>query len=192
MPNNLPNNTKGAANARRGANATDNRWTGTNRRISEPADGRLSDRGRDDLPGIEVCKNCGNVHMNDRWYRHDKAPEEASAPDAPRFEVICPGCKQVNDRNPGGILTLSGKFLVEHREEIMNLIRHEEDKATGVNPLEKVMEITEESEDTVIITTTNEFLVQRFGKSVNSAYKGEFELKFGGNDVPVRVNWHRD
>ncbi|MBW3625175.1 MAG: ATPase [Armatimonadetes bacterium] len=130
--------------------------------------------------------------MNDRWYRHDKAPAEAQSPDAHRVDVICPGCKQVQDHNPGGVLTLSGQFLIEHNEEIMNLIQHEDEKARGVNPLEKIMEMNKDGEDTLVITTTNEFLVQRLGKAVHRAYNGDIEIKFGGDDVPVRVNWHRD
>jgi len=185
-------NTNGAINSRRGANASNNRFTGTNRKISEPGGQRVSDRGKDDLPGVQECKNCGAVHTHDRWYRYDMAPAEASGPDVRRHSVLCPACKQIQDRNPGGVLTLTGSFLAAHREEIMNLFRHEDEKAQGVNPLEKIMEFTDLDENSLQITTTNEFLVQRLGRAVHSAYSGDIEYKFAGDGVPVRVNWKRD
>ena len=190
MPNNINANrtTKGAI---RSANASDTRFHGKNRKINEPGGERLSDRGKDDHKGIEVCQDCGAVHHNDRWYRKDKAPEEIMR-DAQINKVLCLACKQIHDRNPGGILTLSGTFLSGHHEEIMNLIRHEDENAQGINPLEKIMEIDPQDDDSLVITTTNEFLVQRLGKKVHSAYSGDIEIKFGGQDVPVRVNWHRD
>jgi len=183
---------KGNPGTNHGSNATTNRFSGRNRKINEPGGQRLSDRGRDDQPGIQVCKNCGSVHTHDRWYRYDQAPAEASSPDVRRSEVLCPACKQIQDRNPGGILTLSGAFLAGHRDEIMNLFRHEDEKAQGVNPLEKIMEITDLDENSLQITTTNEFLVQRLGRAVHSAYSGDIEYKFAGDDVPVRVYWKRD
>jgi len=180
-------NTKGAV---RGANASGAHLSGKNRKITEPSD-RLGDRGTADHKGVEICKNCGAVHTHDRWYRSDQAPAEALGADTPKRDVICPACKQIHDNNPGGVLTLSGAFLTGHLEEIMNLIRHEDEKAQGVNPLEKIMEITQTNDNCLEITTTNEFLVQRLGRKVHSAYSGDIEFKFADN-VPVRVSWRRD
>ena len=183
--------TKGNSGPHRGSTGTANRFVGRNRHINEPGGQRQGDRGGSDAKGVEVCKNCGAVHTHDRWYRHDKAPEDATAKDVVTHEVLCLACKQIQDRNPGGVLTLSGEFLNGHEEEIMNLIRHEDEKAQGVNPLEKIMAIERLDETTVEITTTNEFLVQRLGRAVHSAYSGDIEFKFADN-VPVRVNWKRD
>ncbi len=163
---------------------------GKNRKLTEPAGARVGDRSGTDLKGVEVCCECGAVHYHDRWYRKDKAPEEAVKAEA--TEVLCLACRQIRDQNPGGILKLSGAFLTEHYEEIMNLIHHEDQLASGLNPLERVMEIGVLENDAMKITTTSEFLVQRLGKRVHSAYSGDIEIKFGGSDVPVRVNWHRD
>lgn len=160
------------------------------KKVVDPS-GNMQDKPGRNPKGVTQCQDCGAIHYHDRWYRKDKAPEEALR-DEEIHQVLCSACKQIHDRNPGGVLVLSGGFLNSHEEEIMNLIRHEDHNAQGINPLEKIMEINRLDETCMEITTTNEFLVQRIGKAVHSAYSGNIEYKFGGSDVPVRVNWHRD
>lgn len=160
------------------------------KKVMDPSS-NLSERPGRNQTGACICKDCGAVHYHDRWYLREKLPEGALR-DIEIHDVVCPACKQIRDHNPGGVLTLTGSFLNAHYDEIMNLINHEDHDAQGINPLEKIMEIDRSGDDCMEITTTNEFLVQRLGKAVHRAYSGDLEYKFGGSDVPVRVNWHRD
>jgi hypothetical protein len=163
--------------------------TRKDKRVVDPA-GDLPGKPARNHAGVEICKDCGAIHYHDRWYLREKLPEDALR-DAELHETICPADRQIHDRNPGGVLTLTGSFLATHDDEILNLIHHEDQKARGVNPLERIMEVNRE-DGCWEITTTNEFLVQRLGRATHSAYSGEIEYKFGGHDVPVRVNWRRD
>jgi hypothetical protein len=142
-------------------------------------------------PGAEVCRDCGAVHFNDRWYLADNAPLEAFQ-HGRAHETLCPACRQIQGHSPVGTLTLSGAFLIDHRQEIMNLIKHADRAARNVNPMERIVETRQPDDHSIFISATNDFLVQRLGKAIRKAYDGELEIKFGGRNSPVRVYWHRD
>ena len=92
---------------------------------------------------------------------------------------------------PGGVLKLTGDFVWEHKEEILNLIRNESGKALTTNPLERIMSI-ESSDGGIEITTTNEKLAQRIGKALHKAYSGTVEYRWSGDTKLARVLWHRE
>ena len=107
------------------------------------------------------------------------------------FAEPCPACGKVLDRVPGGVLRITGGFIWDHRDEILNLIRNESAKALSVNPLERIMSL--ESDDNEIeITTTNEKLAQRIGRALHKAYRGTVEYKWSGDTRLARVIWHRN
>ncbi|MGC8863915.1 MAG: BCAM0308 family protein, partial [Armatimonadota bacterium] len=79
----------------------------------------------------------------------------------------------------------------DHKDEILNLIRNEAEKAMGINPLERVMSL-EANDGEIEITTTNEKLAQRIGKALHKAYDGTIEYKWSADTKLARVIWHRD
>src|SRR5438067_2249578 len=87
-----------------------------------------------------VCMRCGAVYRNQRWQRDDAASRTLIAAGTPR-QVVCPGCRKIGAHDPQGIVTLRGDYWPQHRDEIMNLIRHEEERGTNTNALERVMDI---------------------------------------------------
>ena len=101
-----------------------------------------------------------------------------------------PACKKVRDNFPGGILKLKGTFLQEHIDEIMNLIRNEEQRAMGFNPLERIMDVNTTSKG-VEITTTNEKLTQRIGKSIQKPYQGKVAYRWSDDTKLLRAEWER-
>ncbi|UCD36110.1 MAG: hypothetical protein JSU90_04575 [Nitrospiraceae bacterium] len=141
------------------------------------------------INGMAVCKKCHSVFSNKRWsidedlYR-EKADQKGTS------KVLCPACRKVKDNFPGGIVTLRGEFLAEHKDEILNLIRNEEDRARGFNPLERIMAIKEQDEE-MEITTTNEKLAQRIGKSLQRAYQGRVHYKWSHDTKLLRAEWSR-
>lgn len=142
------------------------------------------------LPENTVCKQCGSVHTADRWYLKGQVPEDkVFRPQA--GTTVCPACRKQADRQPGGIVTLSGAFLSDHSEEILNLIRNENAKAQTGNPLERIMDMQSDHEE-MVITTTNEKLAQRIGRAVHKAYSGEIDYQFGEDNKQARVNWRRE
>ena len=98
-------------------------------------------------------------------------------------------------RNPdveeGGIIRISGKFLLDHETEIINLIKHEDKLAQERNPNHKVTKI-EKEDDMLIVETSVHNLAERIGHALKRAYKGEFELKFRPGEKFVEIDWRRE
>jgi len=136
-----------------------------------------------------VCSGCGAVYVNQHWSM-DEAQRERIRSAAALHEVICPACKKIADGYPEGVVKLSGDYWPKHEEEILNLIRNEEQRAIGVNPLERIMDIRRE-EDALIVETTNERLAQRIGHRIEKAHNGHVEYKWSGGDHLLRVFWER-
>jgi len=137
-----------------------------------------------------ICKRCGAIYIADRWYLKDQLPAD-KIPKGKAHESLCPACRKQRDRVPGGVLRLTGNFLSTHKDELMNLIRNESNKAQEVNPLERIMDMQFVGSD-LEITTTNEKLTQRIGKAIHKAYDGTIEYKFSEDNKLARVNWHRE
>jgi len=80
-------------------------------------------------------------------------------------------------------------FLSAHKDEILHLIRNEEARAKGINPLERIIEITE-SDGAIIVTTTNEKLAQRIGRTLRSACQGHTTYQWSDPKF-LSVEWQR-
>ncbi|HBH60831.1 MAG TPA: ATPase [Nitrospiraceae bacterium] len=141
------------------------------------------------MNGMAVCKKCHAVFINKRWTLdedlYDKKIKKKGT-----GKVVCPACRKVKDKFPGGIVKLKGEFLAEHRREIMSLIKNEEQRARGFNPLERIMSI-HDVESGIEITTTNEKLAQRIGKSLQKAYQGRVYYKWSDDTKLLRAEWQR-
>ncbi len=156
------------------------------KRIDSSADPYLLSSG---MNGVAVCKKCQAVFNNKRW-SIDEDLYKIKVDEKGVKTIQCPACKKVRDKFPGGILKLKGAFLQEHISEILNLIKNEEQRAMGFNPLERVMEINTTSKG-LEITTTNEKLAQRIGKSIQKAYQGRVAYRWSDDTKLLRAEWER-
>ena len=139
---------------------------------------------------VAICRECRSVFAGGRWQLESDAGRDIK--EARKItEVLCPACQKIRDRIPGGVLTISGRFAVDHREEIVNLINHENSLAMKINPLERIMGI-ERSGNGMVVYTTNEKLAQKAGRALKKAYDGHVEYKWPEDRKLVRVNWRRD
>jgi len=136
-----------------------------------------------------VCKRCNAAYQNKRWSFDESLLKKMNEWKGVN-KVLCPACQKIKDKFPGGIVTLKGEFLREHKDEIMNLIRNEEERAMGFNPLERIMGINAVREG-MELTTTNEKLAQRIGKSIRRAYQGRVGYKWSRDTKLLRVEWER-
>jgi hypothetical protein len=91
----------------------------------------------------------------------------------------------------GGIIRLSGKFLLDHEAEVLNLVRHEGKLAEERNPLHKVIGI-EKADGGITATISEHNLALHIGKRLEHAYKGKHEYKFLKGEKYVEVIWSRD
>ena len=134
------------------------------------------------------CKKCHAIYHHKHWH-FDKI-EIQNLMKAKDKAVLCPACKKITDKFASGVVTLNGDFVRNHREEIINLIRNEEKRASGLNPLERIIEIQAKASG-MEVTTTHEKLAQRIGKRLHSAFRGDVTYQWMPQDKMARVQWSR-
>lgn len=131
------------------------------------------------------CSSCGLVYEQGRWV--DKSRSNKSN----AHEALCPACRRKRDRNPEGLVYLSGNYFDDHREEIIHLAKNSEERAKEERPLQQIMWVDEDSEN-LELATTNEHLARRIGKAVARAHDGDLDIKSGDQERLVRVYWSRE
>jgi hypothetical protein len=105
--------------------------------------------------------------------------------------IVCPACLKIRDNFPGGIVTLKGDYVLPHKQNLMNLVKNEEARARGFNPLERVMSVKENGFGSIVISTTNEKLAQRLGRAIKKAFHGEVAYHWSHDNKLARVDWER-
>lgn len=133
-------------------------------------------------PEPTACTECNAVYIEGRWTWYEP-PSKAN-------KVLCPACQRIAENYPAGYLELRGSFFKKHHEEMLNLIRNEEKQEKGEHPLERIMDITEENEHTMI-TTTGIHIARRIGEAVSHAYQGDLSFTYGDGEKTIRVLWDR-
>jgi len=129
-----------------------------------------------------VCSGCGAVYLDGRW----------SWAGAPRgaHKAVCSACRRIADRFPAGRIELGGAFFKEHRGEILSLVRNVEATEKKERPMERIMSIEEDGEQTVV-KTTGIHVARRIGESLSNSYQGEFDFHYGDGEDSIRVSWSR-
>ena len=141
-------------------------------------------KARQKLHEPAVCSNCGALFHEGRWQWAEAVPKEA-------HRGACPACHRINDKFPAGEITLSGRFLNEHREEIIGLIRNTERAEKQEHPLARIMAI-ETAGAKIVVTTTDIHLPRRIGHALENAFKGDFKTHYNEQEYFVRMTWRRD
>ena len=137
-----------------------------------------------------ICTGCRALYQNKRWFFDEKQAQRLRGTAKVR-EVICPTCRKIKDHYPEGFLTLSGSFFAERKQEIVTLLNNEAARVASRNVLDRVMKMTEEGKDRLVVETTTEKLAQRLGRAVYRAYKGELDFRWSEMNRFVRVYWSR-
>lgn len=137
---------------------------------------------------MAVCEKCHAIYHNKRWSM-DETLYKRSKENKKTLFALCPACRKIRDNYAEGFVILKGDYLKEHKQDILNLIKNEEERAMGYNPLERIIDIKDRG-SMVEITTTHEKLAQRIGKKIHSAFKGNLEMKLTEDRV-TRVVWER-
>lgn len=150
------------------------------RRIHEEAPGRAGK-----LPEMAGCPDCGASYRNGRWTWEE--------PPAGSYEHVCPACERIAGGYPAGVLHVDGGFVASHRDELVALVRHIEERERAEHPLKRIMAVTDEGSG-LAVTVTDAKLAQTFGRALRSAYEGRLEHPPTTSDKEnlVRVRWTRD
>lgn len=96
-----------------------------------------------------------------------------------------------NKIEEGGLLKISGNFLLDHEEEVLNLVKHEGRMAAEKNPNARVIGI-EKKDGGIEVSISDHNLALHIGKRLEHAYKGKHEFKFLPGEKYVEVLWNRD
>jgi len=137
-----------------------------------------------------ICPVCSAIYHKKRWQFDKKMLAELKLSKKYTSQK-CPADRKIEDNYPMGIINLSGSFVAEHRDELVNLIKSEERHALEKNPLEKIMSI-KTTKDGIQVETTSETLALRIGRILTRAYKGKHEYSFSYGDKYVTIEWRRD
>jgi len=129
-----------------------------------------------------VCGDCQAVFHRGRW--------QWASPPQGAHEERCPACRRIHDKLPAGYVTLEGPFFDAHREELLQLVQNEAARERGEHPLHRIMRI-EESHEKVVVLTTDIHTPRRLGRALESAYRGDLDLRYGEDEYAVRVHWRR-
>lgn len=130
------------------------------------------------------CPECGAVYRKGRWSWTAEAGDDAT-------ETLCSACHRSADNYPAGELVLEGGFTLEHKDEILNLVRRIEASENNLHPMNRIMAI-HDSADRLLVTTTDVHLPRRIGKAIQSACKGELDIHFDESGHFTRINWRRE
>ena len=108
------------------------------------------------------------------------------------MKTVCPACLKIRDNFPSGIVTLMGSYVLPHKQDVLNLVKNEEERARGFNPLERVMSIREDGHGNIVINTTTEKLAQRLGRAIRKAFQGKVAYHWSHDNKLARVDWVRE
>jgi hypothetical protein len=140
--------------------------------------------------GLLWCTDCGSVYYRRRWTLTppQEIRESVEVMTGVSF-TLCAACRKIRDHYPSGELQLIG-VTPEEKDDLLRLLKIEEERARVKNPLERMMEMHTEGPVWKIATTT-EKLAQRLGRSVQKARGGKVAYNWSHNNKFVRVVWEK-
>lgn len=129
-----------------------------------------------------VCSDCGAVFSDGRW--------QWIPPPVQADQVRCTACRRIHENQPAGYVTVEGQFAQDHREEMLNLVRHLETREKAEHPLQRIMSIDDQY-GKLEITTTDIHLARGIGEALQHAYKGDLNFHYNKDQYLLRVHWQR-
>lgn len=136
-----------------------------------------------------VCQECHALYQSKRWFFDEKLYDQLADTSKVR-QVVCPTCRKIKDHYVEGYLTLSGDFLVEHKDEIVTLLQKEATKVGQRSFDDRIIQMVPEG-DKLVVETTTEKLAQHLGRTIYKAYKGVLSFQWSEPNKFVRVYWAR-
>jgi len=136
------------------------------------------------------CKYCKAIYQEKRWRPYaDLDPKYVGE----LHESVCPTCHKKNSHYSDGQITISGKFVKEHKTEIMNLIENIARREEKRDVLNRIERIDEEDENKTVIYTSKNDLARLLGKKLDSAYKGgKLDYNWSKEDKFAEVKWVKE
>ncbi|MFI5177063.1 MAG: hypothetical protein ACHQO8_00780 [Vicinamibacterales bacterium] len=140
--------------------------------------------------GVLVCAECGAVYAKGRWTTATDPRTRRLAAVARRG--LCRACQMRDGHQTRGYLTLGGAFLAGHEREIEVLLENEAARAAEDNPLGRILEWDRSVPGVLTVSTSTEHLVERLGRAVYRAFRGEIEYGFSHANKFAHAYWVRE
>ncbi|RJX30810.1 MAG: ATPase [Oxalobacter sp.] len=137
---------------------------------------------RKKLPEPSTCRDCGATYSKGNW-KWGITPQNT-------HPTICSACKRIRENMPAGFVSIQGPFAREHKDEILNLVRHFAARQKTEHPLKRIISISNDGHGQ-IITTTDIHLARGIGGALQKAYKGELDYQYNHAEYLLRVRWLR-
>ncbi|MBE0577032.1 MAG: ATPase [Desulfuromonadales bacterium] len=131
-----------------------------------------------------VCPECSVVFRGGRWQWQAEIPENG-------YKEVCPACQRIRDNIPAGILTMTGNFFSEHRQEMLNLITNKVEEQRSQHPMKRLMAIEDKKDGSTIVTFTDTHLPRGVGQAIKRAYDGKLDIHYTEEASIIRVFWER-
>lgn len=164
----------------RRVNRASRRGTRRDRTVQEYQHDTYKQQGK--LKEPTVCSGCGALFHRGRW-TWGFAPIGAKS-------STCPACHRARDKYPKGLVTITGNFKEEQREQVQGVIRNAEAREMKEHPLSRIMGIERRPEG-LVISTTDTHLPRRIGEALKHAYRGDLDFHYDRDEDFIRVNWAR-
>ena len=121
---------------------------------------------------MKICRRCHAFHNNKQWISNTELNEKAL--DNIEY-VLCEACKRKRDKIVYGIVYLEGEVLQDRRDEVLKMIKREEDIESRHNHLSRILSIVQ-GEKQMTITTINQWMALQLGKQFKKTFKGKLEI----------------
>ncbi len=128
------------------------------------------------------CPECRASFTAGRW-SWNAAPKDS-------YLQLCPACRRTQDRFPAGYVTIRGKFLKEHRDEIVQFVTAHGEREKELRPLHRIMAI-EDVHAGLQVTTTDPNLARGIAEALHEEFKGEMKLRHSRDENLLRALWQR-
>jgi hypothetical protein len=148
------------------------------------------DKGKKQMKENIVDPKSELVYEEKRWKKVDEV--------SPRLvdtlkTAESPVTKMQNAKICDGVLHLTGTFIKDHKEEILNTMKNSGTLAQERDSMNIIERIENPSEEHIIVYTLKNQLAVKLGKKVDQSFKGgKLDISWSKEDQPVEVKWHKD
>lgn len=115
---------------------------------------------------VLLCPKCGAVYWNKSWHNDFHKYKDKS--DFNIKEEVCPACQMIQENRFEGEIRISD-IPDQYKEDLKNMVDNMDQTAQEKDPLDRVIDIEDQSSQMRITTTENQLAVQ-IAKKINKAF----------------------
>ncbi len=124
--------------------------------------------------GVLFCPTCQSIYYKKFW--HHSSPSQGKVEGK---SILCPACRMIKDKEFEGQLAINN-FPVNSKEDLAKLIKNFCQRAFERNPMDRLIDIKNDSGNLIITTTENQLAVKlaKKIKEVFNKYKIQMKISY--------------